>query len=81
MCFAVSQQVLPGPEAALKALATAASKKRQEAEAVLATAVSNALHLLNLLKLTLPLLTGEMLIPCHHQRPTASISQSRTALA
>ncbi len=55
---AVAQQVLPGPEAAARAAAAAPNKKRQEAEAAIAKAVSDALHLLGLLRATLPLMTG-----------------------
>lgn len=51
-------QVLPGPEVALKAAASATGKKRQEVDEIVQRAVTDASHLLNLLKLCLPLLTG-----------------------
>lgn len=56
--LAVCEQVLPGPEAAAQAAATAPSKKRQAAEEAIAAAVADALHLLGLLKDSLPLMSG-----------------------
>ena len=60
--LAVSQQVLPGPEAAARAAAAASAKKRGDAEKVLAQAVANALHLLGTLTLILPVLSSECLL-------------------
>ena len=51
--------VLPGPEAAAKAAASASHKARPQAEAVIKQAVADALHLLGLLKQAMPLLAGE----------------------
>ena len=56
---AVSQQVLPGPETALRSATAAGGKRRQEADAIVQHAVADTSHLLNLLKLCLPLLSGE----------------------
>lgn len=56
---AVCQQVLPGPEAALKAFIGANKKAKQHAETLLQGAVADALHLLNLLKSILQLLSGD----------------------
>lgn len=54
----LSQHVLPGPEAAAHAAASAPGKKRQQAEEAIAAAVADALHLLGALKLWIALLTG-----------------------
>ena len=60
--------VLPGPEAAARAAAAAPAKKRNEAEAAIADAVSKALHMLGSLKQIVPLIAGEAtsfaLAPC-----------------
>ncbi len=48
---AVCNRVLPGPEAAVRAVS--GSAKKSEAEAVLHRAVNDALHLLSLLRLVL----------------------------
>jgi hypothetical protein len=53
------QRVLPGPEAAARAAATASNKQRSSAEEAITKAVSDALHLLALLKQLLPLTTSE----------------------
>lgn len=50
--------VLPGPEAAARAAAAAPAKKRNEAEAAIADAVSKALHMLGSLKQIVPLIAG-----------------------
>lgn len=50
--------VLPGPEAAARAAATAPNKKRKEAEAGIADAVSKALHMLGSLKQIVSLVAG-----------------------
>lgn len=50
--------VLPGPEAAARAAAAAPAKKRNEAEAAIAEAVSKALHMLGSLKQIVPLVAG-----------------------
>ena len=52
------QIVLPGPEAAARAAAAAPAKKRNEAEAAIADAVSKALHILGSLKQMVSLLAG-----------------------
>ena len=57
---AVCQIVLPGPEAAARAAAAAPAKKRNEAEATIADAVSKALHILGSLKQIVSLIAG-----CH----------------
>jgi ribosomal RNA-processing protein 12 len=56
------QRVLPGPEAAAHAAAAAPGKKRQQAEEAIAAAVADTLHLLNALKLWLPLISGGALV-------------------
>lgn len=55
---AVCEVVLPGPEAAARAAAAAPNRKRTEAEAAIADAVSRALHILGSLKQIVPLLAG-----------------------
>ena len=50
--------VLPGPEAAARAAANASNKKRTEAEAAIADAVSKALHILGSLKQIVSLIAG-----------------------
>lgn len=50
--------VLPGPEAAARAAAAAPAKKRNEAEAAIADAVSKALHILGSLKQIISLIAG-----------------------
>lgn len=55
---AVCQIVLPGPEAAARAAAAAPTKKRNEAEAAIADAVSKALHILGSLKQIVSLIAG-----------------------
>ena len=61
LVLAVCQQVLPGPELALKATLGSNRKQRQEAEGLLQAATSDVLHLLNMLKAVAPLLTGMLL--------------------
>lgn len=58
-CGAVCEVVLPGPEAAARAAAAASNKKRSEAEAAIAQAVSNALHILGSLKQIVSLVSGQ----------------------
>ncbi len=60
MCHAVSQQILPGPEAAARMAAQAPGKQRKEAEARIAKATADALHLLGWLRTALPLLPGSL---------------------
>ena len=50
--------MLPGPEAAARAAAAAPAKKRNEAEATIADAVSKALHILGSLKQIVSLIAG-----------------------
>jgi hypothetical protein len=58
--FKMCEKILPSPEAAARAAAAAASsKKRQQAEDAIAAAVSDALHLLGLLKKIISLLSGK----------------------
>lgn len=57
---AVCLRVLPGPEAAARIAAAAPSKKRSVAEEAITKAVSDALHLLEALKQTLFLVSGEI---------------------
>lgn len=57
-CAAVCEVVLPGPEAAARAAAAAPNKKRSEAEAAIARAVANALHILGSLKQIVSLVSG-----------------------
>lgn len=52
----LSQQVLPGPEAAARAAAEAPSKKRKQAEEAVTTAVAAALYLIGTMKQCSPLL-------------------------
>lgn len=63
VCGAVCEVVLPGPEAAARAAAAASNKKRSEAEAAIAQAVSNALHILGSLKQVISLVSGQHLLP------------------
>ena len=58
----LSQRVLPGPQAAAQAAATAPSKKRQEAELAITTAVADALHLIGALKQSIGLMSGTLFI-------------------
>ena len=55
----VCEIILPGPEAAARAAAAASNKKRNEAEAAIADAVSRALHMLGSLKQIVSLLAGQ----------------------
>ncbi len=55
---AVCEIILPGPEAAARAAAAAPNKKRNEAEAAIADAVSRALHMLGSLKQIVSLVAG-----------------------
>lgn len=50
--------MLPGPEAAARAAAAAPAKKRNEAEATIADAVSKTLHILGSLKQIISLIAG-----------------------
>ncbi len=59
MSPAVSQQILPGPEAAARLAAQASGKQRKEAEAQIEKATADALHLLGWLKMALPILPGK----------------------
>lgn len=61
------QRVLPGPEAAARAAAAASNKQRSAAEEAITKAVSDALHLLALLKQLLPLTTSECRAGCWHE--------------
>ena len=62
-CGAVCKAMLPGPEAAARAAAAAPAKRRADAEAALARAVADALHLLGGLQQLLPLMAGAALRP------------------
>ncbi|DBA66455.1 TPA: hypothetical protein ACH3X2_002431 [Trebouxia sp. C0005] len=59
----VCEIILPGPEAAARAAAAASNKKRNEAEAAIADAVSRALHMLGSLKQIVALLAGNVVGP------------------
>ncbi|KAL0054199.1 hypothetical protein WJX82_005285 [Trebouxia sp. C0006] len=59
----VCEIILPGPEAAARAAAAASNKKRNEAEAAIADAVSRALHMLGSLKQIVSLLAGNVVGP------------------
>ena len=63
---AVSQRVLPGPEAGARMAAQALGKQRKELEAKIAKATADALHLLGWLRMALPVLPGEQ----HLKAPT-----------
>ena len=56
---AVSQRVLPGPEAGARMAAQASGKQRKELETKIAKATADALRLLGWLRMALPLLPGE----------------------
>ena len=59
---AVGQQILPGPEAAARMAAQASGKQRKDAEARIAKATADALHLLGWLRTALPLFPGGPLL-------------------
>ena len=59
---AVCEIILPGPEAAARAAAAASNKKRNEAEAAIADAVSRALHMLGSLKQIVSLVAGQLYV-------------------
>lgn len=61
---AVSQQTLPGPEAAARMASQASGKQRKDAEARVVKATADALHLLGWLRMALPVLPGNYLALC-----------------
>jgi hypothetical protein len=67
-CPAVSQRILPGPEAAARMAAEASGKQRKEADAHVVKATGDALHLLGWLRMALPLLSGghSCSVVCRH---------------
>lgn len=68
------EKILPSPEAAARAAAAAASsKKRQQAEDAIAAAVSDALHLLGLLKKIISLLSGKYKYKNKNQNKTRTV--------
>jgi hypothetical protein len=72
--------VLPGPEAAARAAAAAPAKRRADAEAALARAVADALHLLGGLQQLLPLMAGTQRQPLCHGRSACAKRGAREAM-